>query len=235
VWEIVRLPPRHHIHYGHHHMGEGGTSAAEKEKTGHHAWVSHLLDAAAARYPVAFDRHTSRQWRTFPRPGMQHLRTYQTCSNWKFCVSLIKSMKIFLLVSTVAVHQFVLSVVTSRLSDNKFSHRNFSSLMRPLLVIVAVRSKAWTDFARSNAGIVASNPTQGMDICVYSVFVLSCVGSGLATGWSPSKVSYRLCIALRNWSETKRFMDVLCSKFGGTEKNKRERERERERMRPLKI
>jgi hypothetical protein len=24
--------PRHHIHYGHHHMGEGVTSAAEKEK-----------------------------------------------------------------------------------------------------------------------------------------------------------------------------------------------------------
>jgi hypothetical protein len=54
---------RHHIHYGHHHMGKGGTSAAEKEKTGHHAWVSHLLSAAAARSPVAPDRHTSRQWR----------------------------------------------------------------------------------------------------------------------------------------------------------------------------
>jgi hypothetical protein len=34
----------------------------------------------------------------------------------------------------------------------------------------------------------------GMSVCVYSVFVLSCVGSGLATGWSPSKESYRLCI-----------------------------------------
>jgi hypothetical protein len=32
-------------------------------------------------------------------------------------------------------------------------------------------------FARSDAGIVASNPTRGMDVCVcvYSVFVLSCV------------------------------------------------------------
>jgi hypothetical protein len=36
-------------------------------------------------------------------------------------------------------------------------------------------------FARSNAGIVCSNPTQGMYACVYSVFVL---GSGLATGCS---------------------------------------------------
>jgi hypothetical protein len=42
----------------------------------------------------------------------------------------------------------------------------------------AVRSK-WTVFARSN-------PTQVMDICVrlFCVRVL-CVGSGLATGWSP--------------------------------------------------
>jgi hypothetical protein len=42
---------------------------------------------------------------------------------------------------------------------------------------VAARSKAWTVFACSNAGIVDSNPTQGMDVCVcvFSVFVLSCV------------------------------------------------------------
>jgi hypothetical protein len=40
--------------------------------------------------------------------------------------------------------------------------------------------------ARSNAGIVGSNPTHGMDVCVcvYSLFVLSCVGSGLAMDWS---------------------------------------------------
>jgi hypothetical protein len=33
-----------------------------------------------------------------------------------------------------------------------------------------------------NTGIVCSNPATGMDVCVYSVFVLSCVSSGLATG-----------------------------------------------------
>jgi hypothetical protein len=38
-----------------------------------------------------------------------------------------------------------------------------------------------------------------MSVCVYSVFVLSCVGSSLATGWSPVKESYRLWIRLRNW------------------------------------
>jgi hypothetical protein len=45
-------------------------------------------------------------------------------------------------------------------------------------ITVAARSKAWTVFARSNAGIVGSYPTQGMDVCivcVYSVFVVFCV------------------------------------------------------------
>jgi hypothetical protein len=36
----------------------------------------------------------------------------------------------------------------------------------------------------ANAGIVGSNPTWGMDLCVRSfcVCVVLCVGSGLATG-----------------------------------------------------
>jgi hypothetical protein len=37
--------------------------------------------------------------------------------------------------------------------------------------IVAARSEALTVFARPNAGIVGSNPTEGIDICVHSVFV----------------------------------------------------------------
>jgi hypothetical protein len=56
-------------------------------------------------------------------------------------------------------------------------------------VTVAARSKAWTVFACSDAGIVGSNPTQGMDVwCVcmhlFCVCVTLCLGSGLATGWS---------------------------------------------------
>jgi hypothetical protein len=56
-------------------------------------------------------------------------------------------------------------------------------------VTVTARSKAWTVFARSNAGIVGSNPTQGMDVlcvcmCLFCVCVVLCLGSGLATGWS---------------------------------------------------
>jgi hypothetical protein len=67
-------------------------------------------------------------------------------------------------------------------------------------ITVASRSKTWTVFARSNTGFVGSNPTQGMDVCVrlVCVCVVLCVDSGLATGWSPSKESYRLCIGLRN-------------------------------------
>jgi hypothetical protein len=51
-------------------------------------------------------------------------------------------------------------------------------------ITVAARSKARTVFARSNAGIVVSNPTQGMDcrfVCIYCVRVVLCVGRGLAT------------------------------------------------------
>jgi hypothetical protein len=44
-------------------------------------------------------------------------------------------------------------------------------------ITVAARSKAWTVYARSNAGIVGSNPTRGMDVCAHAfiLFVLSCV------------------------------------------------------------
>jgi hypothetical protein len=45
---------------------------------------------------------------------------------------------------------------------------------------VTGRSTARTVFAHSNSGILGSNPTQGMDVCVRLFGV--CVGSGLATG-----------------------------------------------------
>jgi hypothetical protein len=57
-------------------------------------------------------------------------------------------------------------------------------------ITVAEQSKAWTVFFRSNTGIVGSNLTQGMDVCVplFCVCVILCVGSGLATDWSPVQV-----------------------------------------------
>jgi hypothetical protein len=58
-----------------------------------------------------------------------------------------------------------------------------STAYQLMAVTVAARSKAWTVFARSNAGIVGSNPTRGMDdyMRLFCVCVLLCVGSGLAT------------------------------------------------------
>jgi hypothetical protein len=63
-------------------------------------------------------------------------------------------------------------------------------------ITVAARSEAWTVFTRSNTGIVGSNPTQGMDVCmcVYSVSVLSCVQVAASRRADhSSKESYRLC------------------------------------------
>jgi hypothetical protein len=50
------------------------------------------------------------------------------------------------------------------------------------LITVAARSKVRTVFARSIAGIVGSNSTQGMDACVRLFCVCSVLGRGLATG-----------------------------------------------------
>jgi hypothetical protein len=53
-------------------------------------------------------------------------------------------------------------------------------------ITAAAQSKAWTVFAHSNAEIVGSNPTGGMNACVrlFCVLVVLCVVSGLAMGWS---------------------------------------------------
>jgi hypothetical protein len=61
--------------------------------------------------------------------------------------------------------------------------------------MAAALSKAWTVVGHSNSGIVGSNPTWGMDVCVRLFYVCAvlCEGKGLATAWSPSKVSYKLC------------------------------------------
>jgi hypothetical protein len=60
--------------------------------------------------------------------------------------------------------------------SEKMGRLIFGSLNRKPIA-VAARPTAWTVFARSNAGIVSSNPTQGMDVCVYSVCACTvCVG-----------------------------------------------------------
>jgi hypothetical protein len=57
-----------------------------------------------------------------------------------------------------------------------------------LLNTVAARSKAWTVFARSNNGIVGSNPAWGMDIYVFILFVLSYVQ--VAASWRATDCVY---------------------------------------------
>jgi hypothetical protein len=66
--------------------------------------------------------------------------------------------------------------------------------MKPPIRMTA-RSKALTVFARWNSAVVGSNPTWGwMSVCVYSVFVLSCVQvAALRRADPPSKESYCLC------------------------------------------
>jgi hypothetical protein len=58
-----------------------------------------------------------------------------------------------------------------------------------------------TVFTRTNTGIVGSNHTRCMDICVrlFCVCVVLCVGSGLATGWSPVQGVLLTVYRLRNW------------------------------------
>jgi hypothetical protein len=58
------------------------------------------------------------------------------------------------------------------LMTSSFSYKN---------VALAARSKVWTVFALLNAGIVGSNLTQGMDVCVR----LFCLGSAPETGRTP--------------------------------------------------
>jgi hypothetical protein len=54
---------------------------------------------------------------------------------------------------------------------------------------MAARSEAWIFFARSDTGIVGSNPTWSMVVCVrlFCVCAVLCVDSGIVTSWSPAQ------------------------------------------------
>jgi hypothetical protein len=56
-----------------------------------------------------------------------------------------------------------------------------------LPITVASRSKVWTVFACSNTGVVRSNPTQSMNVCVrlFCISVVLYTGRDLAKGCSP--------------------------------------------------
>jgi hypothetical protein len=77
-------------------------------------------------------------------------------------------------------------------------------------ITVAACSKAWKVFASSNTVIVASNPTQGTDVCVYSVFVCRYRPCDVLLPRLRSPTEF---LRLRNWSETKSFTNARCSKW----------------------
>jgi hypothetical protein len=59
------------------------------------------------------------------------------------------------------------------------------ALIQPISVAArSARSKARPVFVRSNTGVVGSNLTRGMDVCVrlFCVNVVLCIGRGLAEG-----------------------------------------------------
>jgi hypothetical protein len=62
--------------------------------------------------------------------------------------------------------------------EAKLGMVNYADVCQPVIA----RSEAFNVFACSYTEVMAPNPTRDMDICVYSLFVTSCVGSGLAKG-----------------------------------------------------
>jgi hypothetical protein len=89
---------------------------------------------------------------------------------------------------TKPISETLCSLVLRIPDDGKVQKLSYSKCYTPSSPLtVAARSKAWTVFVRSNAGVVGSNPTRGMDVCVrlFCVYAVLCVGRGLDTGWSP--------------------------------------------------
>jgi hypothetical protein len=48
---------------------------------------------------------------------------------------------------------------------------------------VTALCKAWTVFARSDGGIMGSNLTQDLDVCLFFVFVVLYIGKGAGQEW----------------------------------------------------
>jgi hypothetical protein len=109
-----------------------------------------------------------------------------------------------------AVATAVLFHGTQPLSSSWQLPNGFLILAHPNVIFYVHKSPAdqrgrnvWgkTVFGRSNTAIVDSNPTRGMDVCVrlFCVYVVLCVDSGLATGWSPFQGVTQTVCRLINW------------------------------------
>jgi hypothetical protein len=78
-------------------------------------------------------------------------------------------------VRTVSVSPFSYPSLNLNLSTANVLNFVAQRVIKP--ITVAARSEAWTLFASSYTGIVGSNATQGMDVCVllFCVCVALCV------------------------------------------------------------
>jgi hypothetical protein len=89
---------------------------------------------------------------------------------------------------------------TNRISTTFSKHMSIRKLTKRYYHFI-VHRYVRTAFTRSNTGVVGSNSTRGMDVCVrlFCICAVLCVGSGLATGCSPVQGVLPTVCGLRNW------------------------------------
>jgi hypothetical protein len=91
---------------------------------------------------------------------------------------ILTSSSYVLIISHVFLSDFPIEILHTFLISQWVLHvQSIFSFLIILIIIaepvtVAARSTAWTVFARSEAGFVGSNPTQGMNVWYVYVFIL---------------------------------------------------------------
>jgi hypothetical protein len=99
-------------------------------------------------------------------PAVCWFLAWLTLQQWRWRRHLIpKRQLIFAGLHGVISQHTITSFLNTPIRKSGLS-RNYVGLLIITPVTVAARSKTWTVFARSNTGIVGSNPTRGMNICV---------------------------------------------------------------------
>jgi hypothetical protein len=113
---------------------------------------------------VYLSSHTLNRYRVRYSVGLPAFRAEVRDSTVKHRATTIFQILSYRLVIVFQTHKMIC----------KFESLNF--IINNLPIPVAVRSKAWTVFARLNTGIVGLNPTEGMDVCLrlFCVYVVLC-------------------------------------------------------------
>jgi hypothetical protein len=119
----------------------------------------------------------------------------------RICIEVLSSFQAEITTST---YQYTVLCFESKfrgVTEKTVNSKIAQSYITKLPITVAARSKAWTVFVRSNTGLVGSDPTRGMDVCLrlFYVYFVLCVGSGLVTGLSPVQGFLVRVYRLRNW------------------------------------